>query len=89
MANKRDIREIKACVKELEERIFNEYKYAVIFENLCEVIDDVFSTIYEAVDRTNSIEYLDFVRMYFNYLLQEVSIFYKMEMNCKFFSLGI
>jgi hypothetical protein len=71
MANKRDIKEIKACVKELEERIFNKYKYIVIFENLCEVIDDVFSTIYEALDRTRNIEYLRFIRMAFNFTIPE------------------
>jgi hypothetical protein len=89
MANKRDIKEIKACVEELEERIFNKCKYIVIFENLPEVIDDVFFAIYEAVDRTNSVEYLYRVSMYFNFEIPEtdkkfISVAFEVELNEKF-----
>jgi hypothetical protein len=66
MTKKHDIGDIKICLKELEERIFNEYGYIVRFENVCEILDNTFSAIYESLDQTNSIEYLSFVRISFN-----------------------
>ncbi len=66
MTNKHDIKDIKICLEELEERILNEYNYIVRFKNLHDILDDVFSALYEASDQTNNIEYLSFVRISFN-----------------------
>jgi hypothetical protein len=72
MANKHDIKDIKICLEELEERILNEYNYIVRFKNLYEILDNVFSALYESLDQTNNIEYLSFVRIFFNLEVPEI-----------------
>jgi hypothetical protein len=49
MANKHDIKDIKICLEELEERILSEYNYIVRFKNLYEILDNVFSALYESL----------------------------------------
>jgi hypothetical protein len=66
MATKHDIQDIKICLEELEERILDEHGYIVRFNNLYEMLDNIFSALYESLDQTNSIEYLSFVRISFN-----------------------
>jgi len=61
-----DVKDIKICLEELEEKILNEHNYIVRFKNLYEILDNVFSALYESLDQTNNIEYLSFVRISFN-----------------------
>ena len=72
MVNKHDIRDIKICLEELEERILNEHNYIVKFNNLYEILDNVFSALYESLDKTNNLEYLSFVHILFNVKVPEI-----------------
>jgi hypothetical protein len=72
MVNKHDIKDIKICLEELEERILSEYNYIVRFKHLYEILDYVFSALYESLDQTNNIEYLSFVRFSFNIKVPEI-----------------
>jgi hypothetical protein len=66
MMSKHDVKDIKICLQELEERVLDEHNYIVRFNNLYEILDNVFSALYESLDQTNNIEYLSFVRISFN-----------------------